>query len=160
VSGCTAATTDGGVPSLSCRGDADCPDDTSQTTGCVSISTVCASTGVEERTITRWECLGGTCESRNELQSIPCTVDSDGATCAECGICQSSECTPATGPQCFVDERIGVCGAGACCTGCWDGEACQPGFSDDACGEDGEPCDDCRSGRSHCTASVTGWRCR
>jgi hypothetical protein len=55
-------------------------------------------------------------------------------------------CEP--GSPCVTDAGVGTCyqsgeGDGICCTGCWDGVACRPGSSREACGSNGRLCEDC-----------------
>ena len=54
--------------------------------------------------------------------------------------------------------KDGLCRAGACCAGCWDGHACVSGADVAACGAGGAACQSCAD--STCTVAVCrGW-CR
>lgn len=68
--------------------------------------------------------------------------------CAECMTCVAGRCLP------LPDGRGcggGVCRRGACCTGCWDGEACRGGADVASCGATGARCRDCDCAGDACT---------
>lgn len=49
----------------------------------------------------------------------------------------------AEGAACTLAGAAGRCRSGSCCTGCWDGFACQTGTTTSACGGAGSTCTSC-----------------
>jgi len=56
------------------------------------------------------------------------------------------------GTACSVDDVEGVCLAGACCTGCWDGGRCRAGDIANRCGAGGQLCKSCDVNLDICVA--------
>ena len=77
---------------------------------------------------------------RNRFNALSCSVLGDGSACLSGG-------------------AEGVCHAGACCTGCWDGSACQAGTSISACGRAGGACASCVDGNGCTTDTCTAGVC-
>jgi alpha-tubulin suppressor-like RCC1 family protein len=64
-----------------------------------------------------------------------------------------SNCSPELDETpCVADGDDGVCRAGACCTGCWDGTACRTGDENTHCGVGGSSCQFCECFTDTCTA--------
>jgi hypothetical protein len=59
---------------------------------------------------------------------------------------------------CAAEGVNGTCRNGQCCTGCWDGDACQTGDASAACGAGGGNCAVCSggqcSGSAPCSSSM------
>ena len=91
-------------------------------------------------------CLPGLCMAGN-------TTGACGLGGVVCDICLATPCTTAAcnSGTCSQTDRLdgslcsgpGTCHGGSCCTGCWDGSACQPGTAGAACGDLGAPCVNC-----------------
>jgi len=63
------------------------------------------------------------------------------------------------GSVCSSGAATGTCRAGACCTGCWDGVACNAGSSVTSCGRNGGACGACNDGNVCTTDSCTAGSC-
>jgi hypothetical protein len=105
-------------------------------------------------------CAGGgdsACPVGTTCQSLPaadeCVVseaapdagsDAVDAGCTTTLECHSAIVDPDSGACLVVPNSYtcqgGLCYAGACCTGCFDGVTCQPGHAPDACGQGGTNC--------------------
>ena len=77
---------------------------------------------------------------RDRFDEVRCSVSPDMTACASGG-------------------EEGLCRAGRCCVGCWDGSVCRPGSSANDCGLGGIVCTQCRDGNActedRCTSAGT-----
>lgn len=80
-----------------------------------------------------------------------CTTD---AECGTCMRCEMGGCVADDGASCAG----GVCQSGACCTGCLNGTACEPGTEPSACGTGGGACAVCSAPAPFCDAACVGPR--
>ena len=69
----------------------------------------------------------GRCRSTTGVDAGPVPCETEGESCG---------------------DGAGVCRSGECCTGCWDGSACQGGRAVDACGVAGGECASCTTGNA------------
>lgn len=91
---------------------------------------VCPSIGADAGPDSR------TCDASETRCDDRVDDDCDGDTdCADSECDLLSVTCPGGGP--------GICRAGACCSGCWDGSSCASGHSRQACGNGGTECADC-----------------
>lgn len=79
-----------------------------------------------------------------------CTLDAD---CGECMTCTLGVCAPSAGGE-SCGAGAGLCRAGACCSGCWDGVACEVGDMAAACGAGGAACAICSGATPVCGAGA------
>jgi len=107
-----------------------------------------AANGVLECCTDCWDQATKTCL----LGTATTQCGKGGALCASCAgatcntvSCVSQTCTltPLPDGDACAAAAPGVCYGGVCCTGCWDGSACQPGTSTSACGSAGGICSAC-----------------
>lgn len=70
------------------------------------------------------------------------------------GLAYAGVCTGADGASCSaLSGASGICHAGRCCTGCWDGRRCLTGRAPAACGVAGGACVECAS-IAFCTSAM------
>ena len=77
----------------------------------------------------------------------PCATDNP----CEVARCEAGSCVI----DVFPDESecpSGVCHAGVCCTGCWDGSSCRDGTSSATCGAGGAECTCCACPMPACSS--------
>ena len=113
-----------------CSGATDCPAPAT-VLGTCSASTTCSRTGVQSRTTTTYDCVGGTCVPNTSADSVTCTRTTENMPCTSSDRCKSNyRCVNGV---CSGDAI--VCNDGISCTidrcspatGCYaqDGGTCQ-----------------------------------
>ena len=101
---------------------------------------------------------GSSCQPLDSGHCAP-----NGGKCTPCQVtnpcqvptCVAGTCGSTAGPE-GVTCLGGVCHGGACCTGCWDGNKCQPGNTLSLCGKLGKGCVDCSPNCMGCAAGQCG----
>ncbi|MCA9606149.1 MAG: hypothetical protein KC619_11170, partial [Myxococcales bacterium] len=66
---------------VGCVGDADCPDPVAGSWGSCGYADVCAQTGTQERTVTSYRCMGGSCRATPSMESRACSRSTNGNSC-------------------------------------------------------------------------------
>lgn len=82
------------------------------------------------------------CDDRED-----CTIDGCDEAADRC------TATPRADGTACVATRTGICGAGRCCTGCFEGTTCVAGTSSTSCGAGGGACASCNDG-DPCSSDV------
>jgi MYXO-CTERM domain-containing protein len=71
----------------------------------------------------------------------------------------AAACTPVEGDPCLSGGVLGTLHGGVCCTTCWNGTACMPGTTADACGVNGRACTSCNDGNVCSSDACTAGAC-
>ena len=142
----------GGLCSGCCEADACKAGDTDK--DCGAGGAVCKDCGGSAECASNGVCCAGcltaigACDPGTSVSAC----GKDGGACTACpgGPCGAALCNSGTcGINAKPDKTTcpqGLCYKGVCCTGCWDGNNCQPGTDDKKCGSGGIDCITCGGG--------------
>lgn len=109
-------------------------------------------------------CPSGCCDGTSCVVRSITTCGSQGSTCVSCDGAASDNCSSDGACRCGSGGPCGAgqkCVAGACvcdastCSGCCDGNVCQPGTDKAACGTGGGSCQNCKGNRSCVSGQCT-----
>ncbi|MEZ4337424.1 MAG: hypothetical protein R3B82_12455, partial [Sandaracinaceae bacterium] len=106
---------------VGCVGDADCPDPVAGSWGSCGYADVCAQTGTQERTVTSYRCMGGSCRATPSMESRACSRSTNGNSCGSttfgtwgsCGGFSGTCDESGTRSRSRMDR---VCASGSCTT--------------------------------------------